>query len=225
MSKIIKNLSSENKTYAGMMIAAGESYTIAQDELKAFQISQKLMEDFLKEAPEASIASEVTPSQEMIGADAIKFLLSNVVTVEELPQNYPFAKKELADGKKLFRRKHGIRKECPGETETFIDMVVPYVQCKIDEVEIINCSGNDDVDLKVLDTAENAYSQAPVESVGPNYLLNQFGFDVCVSDLYYSDSSNYDADLFQGMIVRAVFKNRDTESKNIGINFVLHEVK
>ena len=45
-----------------------------------------------------------------------------------------------------------------------------------------------------------------------------------ISDLYYSDSSNYDADLFLGMQIEIIFHNNDAEEKNIGINYVLHEV-
>lgn len=131
----------------------------------------------------------------------------------------PFASKVLDCGKKLYRRKHGIRKECLANATTVIDFVVPYAECKIDEVEIVNCTGNDSVDLKIKDTVAGSYSGVP------NYTLEQFGYSVCLSDLYYTDTSNYDATLYQGMIVEVTYNNNEADAKQIGINIVLHEVK
>lgn len=59
----------------------------------------------------------------------------------------------------------------------------------------------------------------------PSYPLNQFGFNVFVSDFLYSDKSNYDADLIKDFQILIVYKNNGTERANIGINLVLHEVK
>ena len=97
-------------------------------------------------------------------------------------------------------------------------MSVPYVTCKIDELEIINCGGNDNANFLVCDDDSGTYSGYA------GAILNQFGFNVCVSDLFYADSSNYDAELHYGMVIKVEYINNDTESKNIGINAVLHEV-
>ena len=144
------------------------------------------------------------------------------VTVNAQPA---FADKILPDGRSLFRRKHGIRQEVPARIDvntpsvTAIRFSVPYVAAKIDEVEIVNCTAQDTVDLKVLDSETGAYTTIP------NYLLNQFGFDVNLSDIYYTDTSNYDAELNLGMQIEVTYKNYEADIKQIGVNFVLHEAK
>lgn len=141
------------------------------------------------------------------------------VKVQELPQSYPFNNKYLPDGKKLYRRKHGKKETCPANGSVNIDMIIPYGHCKIDEVEVVGCSSGDTVDLTVLDSEEGSYSGQP------NLMLNQFGFDVNLSEGYYSDSSNYEADLYVGMVMRVTFKNSSSEPVEVGANYVLHEVK
>lgn len=216
---IIKNKTQNSKTYSGLTILAGESHLIAQHELLGFQNSENLIADLMKETPEASIASEVTPLNELTGLEGVKILLGNFVSVESIPQNNPFCKKVLDCGCKLYRRKKGVRQICAGNSETSIILEIPYGKCKVDELEIVNCSGNDCLDLLIKDDANGTYSGIP------NKILNQFGFDVCLSDLYYSDSSQYDAELMLGMKIEVIFKNKDADSKNIGINFTLHEMK
>lgn len=142
-------------------------------------------------------------------------------TVVETIKNIqnPFADKILPNGKKLYRRKHGKRQSIPGNGSGKIQFVVPYAVAKIDEVEIVNCSATDTCHLKVLDNDAGTFSTVP------NYLLNQFGFDVNLSDIYYTDTSNYDAELYQSMVVEIEYFNNEAEAKDIGVNFVLHEVK
>lgn len=217
MTKIIHNLLSISKTLGGMNIAANSSYTISESELKGFQNDLKVHTGLSSEPATVSI-EDSNASGQLTGIDGIKFLLSNMVVIESQPALYPFAQKKLANGKKLKRRKHGVRKTISANSTDTITLVVPYSHCKIDEVEIVNCSGNDDVDLKVRDNAVGTFSTFP------NAVLDQFGFDVCLSDLYYTDASNYDADLYQSMVIEVTFKNNDNEDKNIGVNFVLHEV-
>lgn len=219
----IKNATAINKTYLGQTILPGEYFLVPSEEEKLFSQEDALLIDIANS--EAIIAKKDDGTMDLsVVNDAILYL-QGTLPPEVENTSYAFAKKTLSNGKKLYRRKHGVRKTCPASSSTNIDIAVPYIQCKIDEVEIINCSGNDDVNFMVLDTDVNTYSQAPVADVGANYMLNQFGFNVVVSDLYYSDSSNYDADLYQGMIVRVIYKNNEAQDKNIGINFVLHEVK
>lgn len=143
----------------------------------------------------------------------------HIETIETHNLNEAFASKHLSDGRSLFRRKHGVRKTIgSGKTESVI-LIVPYKVCKIDEVEVINCSAGDTCNLKVLDSIAGDYTGIS------SYLLNQFGFDVNLSDLYYTDTSNYDATLNIGMQVNVEITNNTEASIEYGVNFVLHEVK
>jgi len=220
MDIYVKNLTNEEKDWGtGRTFLPNEEFLIPtiKPNLLCLYSENNLFLSILNS--EAQIGDGLTYFTDLnYQINYLKGKITPSVSVEEIPQPYAFAKKTLADGKKLYRRKHGVRQNCPANSETSIQFVVPYAHCKIDEVEVINCSGNDNVDLKVLDDESGTYSTVP------NYCLNQFGFNVSVSDLYYADSSNYDADLYQNMVLEVIFKNNDAEAKNIGINFVLHEV-
>lgn len=137
----------------------------------------------------------------------------------KVTQQPPFADKTLPDGRPLFRRKHGVSSSILANETKSIKFEVPYGTAKVDEVEIINCVAMDKIDLIVLDSTSGTYTTVP------NYKLNQFGFDVCLSDGYYSDSSNYDAELRGGMQLEIVYKNSESTAKEVGVNITLHEVK
>lgn len=133
--------------------------------------------------------------------------------------NQPFAAKVLPNGKKIYRRVHGISATLDSATTT-IDYIVPYTECKILGLEILNGKIGDTANFKVLDTAAGTLTGVP------NYLLNQFGFDVNIRPESANYPSKYDADLFVGLVLRVVYASvvEDPE-RTIYINFDLHEIK
>lgn len=133
-------------------------------------------------------------------------------------QREPFASKKLSSGKSLFRRKHGKKETIISGEEKDIIFDVPYGNCKINKLEVIDANALDRIDLMVLDTPTGSISSVP------NYMLNQFGFDVIVSDLLYSDKSDYDADLIKDMQIKIVYKNDGDQDKTVGFNIIFHEV-
>lgn len=139
--------------------------------------------------------------------------------IEEKKYQSPWSEKVLPDGHKIFRRKIGIQSTIAANSLKSIIYTIPYNQVKIDQVEVINCSSLDKIDFKVLDSYNGTYTGYP------NYLLNQFGFGVNLKNEYYSDHSNYDADLKLGMQIETIYYNESEFEKTIGINYVLHELK
>jgi hypothetical protein len=135
-----------------------------------------------------------------------------------------FNSKSLPNGQKLFKRVHGAGSvSIPAGQTGIIDFSVPYTHAKISGAEVFGGNHLDTIDLFILDTDTNTYSGAPIEY--PNYLLNQFAFDVNLSPSgQYLSNSNYDADLYQSMVISCAIKNNGTETKIISINFILHEV-
>lgn len=149
------------------------------------------------------------------------------VEVEAVP---PFsAKKIRVNGvlKSLFKRVHGVKSSsisAGGEVD--IDLVVPYAHAKFTGAEIFGTELGDTLKFYVLDDATNTYSGAPTTSPGyPNYILNQFGFDVEMPVDRYKNTSEYDADLYQNMVVRCKYKNNGANAKTISMNVWLNEVK
>lgn len=130
----------------------------------------------------------------------------------------PFAAKVLPNGKKLFRRKHGVSETIEANSSGTISLVIPYALAKVNKVEIINCAVGDTADLKVYDTPTGTISTVP------NYMLNQFGFDVVLPNGFYVDESNYDADLIQDMKIEITYTNNSDQNRLVGINIVLHQL-
>jgi hypothetical protein len=147
----------------------------------------------------------------------------------EVDSSPPFAsKKIIVNGveKSLFKRVHGVSASIGSSTTVDIDFTVPYPVAKFTGAEIFNTDNGDTLDFTVHDDASNTYSGAPTSSPGyPNYLLNQFGFDVCMPSDRYKNTSNYDADLYQNMIVRCSYTNNTGSTKTVCMNVWLHEVK
>ncbi len=139
----------------------------------------------------------------------------SLVAVDHQPA---FADKVTPDGKKLYRRKHGVCKNVVAGTSDTLSIVVPYNLAKINTIEIINCATGDLADLKVYDTPTGTISTVP------DYMLNQFGFDVCLPDGFYKDESNYDADVIKDMKIELTYKNNGVSDRMIGINLTLHEL-
>lgn len=154
--------------------------------------------------------------QMVVGVSKSIDTIKNILPKEVSSVSHPFASKNLLNGKKLFRRIHGIRRAItPGAND--IRFTIPYAECKITGIEITNCELLETASFKVLDTESGAVTTVPY------YLLNQFGFSVNMPDKFYKSVSEYDADLFQGLVI--CLEYNAISNKDIGINFVLHEVK
>ena len=138
------------------------------------------------------------------------------ITAKVSATNYPFASKNLPDGKKLFRRVHGLSAAVTS-TQSSHKFTVPYTLCKITGIEVVSSEAGDFVDFHILDTATGAVTGVA------NYSLNQFGFSTYLAAGYHRDISNYDADLFAGLQIE--IKYTSISSKTVYINLILHEVK
>jgi hypothetical protein len=127
----------------------------------------------------------------------------------------PFSAKKIG-GKGLFKRIHGIKYSCIAGVN-IIEFIIPYDVVKITGLEIINATALDTCDFEIYDRLVN-----PISGVS-GVKLNQFGFSVVVSKDYYEHSSEYDADLYKDM--KIVIRHTASSVCNIGINFILNELK
>lgn len=146
----------------------------------------------------------------------------------DVQSSIPFAAKKILVGgeiKSIFKRVHGVSAIIAAGSTVDIDFVVPHPTVKFTGAEVINTHIGDRLDFTVHDNATNTYSGAPVETYGANLQLNQFGFGVYLPDGFYQNTSNYDADLYLGMIIRCSYTNNTGSSKTVYMNPWLHEVK
>lgn len=216
MSKVVKNLLQTSQVFGGMSINGGATYTISNNELKAFQDDADLINALTLQTPTASI-------DDLIGIEAVNFLLAGL-PVDIIKA--AFDNKKLSTGESLFKRVHGLSSSViPAGIAGDLVFTVPYPKCKFSGAEIINVEIGDTLNFLILDTDTNTYSGLDVGTYGANVQLNQFGFDVRMPDGSYSNTSNYDADLFQGMKLKCVYTNNSQDGKVIHMNAELHEVK
>lgn len=212
---VIKNIDSETHTILGVELNQNDTYTIPDTK----RVNASNNDDLLNGISSGIYQIGDGTSYFTTTSDQISYLKSVVsnVVVDMQP---PFAAKQI-NGKKLFKRVHGVSVSCPDGQTTNIDLVIPYTQCKFSGAEIFNTDFGDTVDFKVLDDSNNTYSGAP----GSNYQLNQFGFDVVMPSERYKNTSNYDADLYSGMILRCEYTNNSGSTKTVAMNAWLHELK
>ena len=153
-------------------------------------------------------------NKDLIKADAY---IENYIYSGHKPITEPFTSKVLSDGRKLYKRTHGVQKVLSSEDSDYIELIVPYTMAKINAIEIIGAEIGNKADFTVYDTLTGAISGVP------NYTLNQFGFNVNLRPVYHKEESSYDADVFKDM--RLVVTIKGGSNLLIGVNFILHEVK
>jgi hypothetical protein len=137
----------------------------------------------------------------------------SIVEITSIPAT---ASKTLSNGKKLFKRVHGVQQLAQVGTNT-IEFICPHPWVKFLGIEFFWASEGTSVNLEIHDTPTGAYSGVP------NYKLNQFGFNANIAPEFYSHKSEFDADLYQGMVIKIIYIS--SEAKTIGINFIMNEVK
>jgi hypothetical protein len=118
--------------------------------------------------------------------------------------------------KKLYKRVHGIESSLQIGENTII-FTIPYTWAKITGAALISGEFRDKANFYILDSTAGNYSGVP------NYVLNQFGFNVNIAKDQHKYESQYDADLYQGMQIKIVYNS--ISAKTIGINILLDEVK
>jgi hypothetical protein len=144
------------------------------------------------------------------------------VKISEMPAIT--SKRLVSNGniKNLFKRVHGIRQLLvvagpEQEQENIITFSAPYPWSKFLGVEFFASSMGDYCSLEVFDDALGTYTGIP------NQKLNQFGFYANIAKDYYMHRSEFDADIYLGMVIK--FSYFTKVANTIGINIILNEVK
>lgn len=185
---------------------------------KNLEIKYAMNETVLTLLLSGSIVASADNSKELIKTTAINFLMNSSIIDSDgyaITKSLPFSAKTI-EGKKLFKRIHGMNQDCI-VGENLFEFIVPYNQCKITGIEMINGEPCDYVNLEVYDSDQGLVSGTP------NLKLNQFGFNVSISKDYYEHKSEYDADLFIGLKILVRYNSQT--ARKIGINIILNEVK
>lgn len=214
MSKYIYNPTEESIYYQGREVPSLGFFQIPENLISEYTSDSQLISDLASLI--VKMSSDGISTLSGSGSDHVDFLKNLIPATIAINSLTAFASKILPDGKKLYKRYWGIQAAVDSGENTII-YTIPYPQVKIIGVDILYAETLDTISLFILDSTTGTYSTIP------NYILNQFGFDVNISKDFFRQESNYDADLFQDMQIKIVYNSQS--AKTIGINFNLSEVK
>jgi len=221
----IKNDSGQAQTISGSVLADQDVINFnTYRELEDFRNNSSYIEmvsnqNFIVQNAEGDISSI---------SEALAWLFqdnpSDVKIIDQVSSS-AFASKSIGE-KRLFKRVHGVKTTLSGDT--VVDIVIPYNECKVDKIEILWAPKGLTVDFKVYDTPAGTITStlaATGYTAIPNFMLNQFGFDVGVAEGEFREESKYDADLIKDMKLELTIKNPANLTDEVCVNFTLHELK
>lgn len=229
MAKYVKNEDNVKRTYQGQPVWPGEYYLIPSDKETKWANDDNLVADiFAGHIVVARSNDEQNDYNDPLeGLDYLRNMVPAEVEIKKQAEGTPFASKTLPDGRKLFKRVHGVFKTiAAGATDT-IELIVPYTQAKINALEILGACHGDTANFNVYDNEAGiitSMSASTGYTAIPNAKLNQFGFNVCMRKDFHKEESQYDADVIQGMRLELEITNSKDEEVLIGANFILHEL-
>jgi len=130
--------------------------------------------------------------------------------VEKVIIGSAFSSSMLEDGKVLYLKIHGMKAVIPaGGSHEFL-FTIPYTEAYLQGAEIfIDILSQTDMTIK-----------HPVAGV-----LEQYGFNVCMGKVIYKREAKYAAKLPQGLQVSAICTNTEATEQEMGVNFILHEIR
>jgi len=194
-----------------MTIAAGATYDLQATELSIWQANDKVISDL--SSGDLLVGDGVT--YQTAGALAVNYLLGTGTKDVNVQLQPAFASKKVGT-KSLFIRATGQVFAVSVGANT-LDFSIPFNVMKFNGLQIVNGELGETISLKVLDTPTGLISGVP------NYMLNQFGFNVNLPSGIFVRESQYDADIYKDMVVR--IELNALTARDFRVNYSLHEVK
>jgi hypothetical protein len=126
-------------------------------------------------------------------------------------QNTPaFSSNKTEDGKLLYLKIHGMKAVIPPNGSHEFLFTIPYTEAYLQGAEIfVDILAQTDMKIKHPDIGT----------------LEQYGYQVCTGKVIYKRQSDYAAKLPMGLQVSATCFNTEDTSQEMGVNFVLHEIR
>ena len=134
--------------------------------------------------------------------DTIVFLESYIESSNKntVIKQSAFTSNTTNDGKRLYKREQGVQHDVVNG-ENIIIYTIPYEWAKITGLSIVNGEALDTIDVFVLDSTTGTYTTYP------NHQLNQFGFNVNMTEGFYSCYSSFESDLYLNMQIKIVYRS------------------
>jgi hypothetical protein len=124
--------------------------------------------------------------------------------------NYPVSDNHTTDGKVLYIKVHGQKHNiAAGEVKEF-KFTIPYTEVYFQGAEIMQ---------DIIGVADFSIDH-PLTGQ-----LEQYGYAVNLGTIKYMRESKYAARLPQGLIINCKYTNDTTEEQEVGVNFLLHDIR
>jgi len=125
-------------------------------------------------------------------------------------QQDAFSRNVTEDGKLLYLKIHGMKANVPANGQHEFLFTIPYTEAYLQGAEIfVDILAQSDMSVK-----------HPVAGV-----IEQYGFDVCTGKIIYKRQAQYASRLPQGLQVSCICKNTEPIEQEMGVNFILHEIR
>lgn len=125
-------------------------------------------------------------------------------------QQDAFSRNVTEDGKLLYLKIHGMKANIPANGQHEFLFTIPYTEAYLQGAEIfVDILAQSDMSVK-----------HPVAGV-----IEQYGFDVCTGKIIYKRQAQYASRLPQGLQVSCICKNTEPIEQEMGVNFILHEIR
>lgn len=125
-------------------------------------------------------------------------------------ESNPFSSNLTIDGKELYLKIHGMKAIIPASGQHEFLFTIPYEEVYLQGAEIfINLLAQTDMSIK-----------HPLAGI-----IEQYGYDVCTGEIVYKRQAQYAARLPQGLQISCICKNTEDFPQEMGVNFILHELR
>lgn len=139
---------------------------------------------------------------------------------ERIPtENYAIANNKTVDGKTMYIKVHGQKAVIPAGESYIFEFQIPYEEVYYFGAEIMqNIVGVTNFDVFLPSGLDENGNFSGV-------VAEQYGFNVNIGELIYIRETPFGARLPQGIVVRSTYTNDTNEEKEIGVNFLMNELK
>lgn len=216
MAKWIHNITGSARSYQGKEILAGAFFSISSSLESEYNSDTSLIADLANSI--VRMSSDGVTDYSDNGSSNVDFLkgLVNNTVITSAPS---FGAKTFLSGavtKRLFARNTG-KPFAVTTGSNDLSYTATYAWAKITGLECIGAEIGDYAELRVYDNASGTYSGVP------NALLNQFGYTLYMAKDYYIRTSQFDSDIYAGMVLKITYNS--ISDKNIYINYLMNEAK
>lgn len=208
--KYIKNVSGITKNYQGQDILDTEYQLIPEDKELKWSSDSSLLTDIANN--NVMVSKDDTGTTDITDvSEAINYLKSIPDVIQHTLAEAMSSNVLTKEDKTLYTKIHGIKADVlAGITHTF-ELTVPYGEVYFQGAELL-------VDII-------GVSDFHIWHPTSDTSIEQYGYDVNMGTIKYVRESKYAARIPQGLVIRCDYTNDTTGTLEVGINFLLHEIR